>query len=363
RSADHGGAQPDAVLDLDGPRFEGDQVLGLGQVGQLVDPGGEQRWTIGGLHGDGPLDVFAAGAVVIQQLTQRRERLREHGGLVGRFDAQLQLRGVLDPGVHWPSVSRALPVRRLATAASPTLRRAAQTRIEMVPTVPAVGERGQGTVEWVALLLVVLVALAAGAAVGLAGPAAGMARAVRCAVLAGCHGEDSELATAYGSDVAGMVRAFAPGFDYEPRTLTLPVDFRSCRAHRCADAPDLRGADVWRSTRGRQATVFTHAVDRRSAGGDLFVQYWLYYPDSTWNGALYAASRLPILGHIPAGLLAGAVSGHHGDDWESYQVRVTRSGEVLARSSAHNGYAGRHHWPNLNELPIEVPVPALDRDL
>ena len=58
------------------------------------------------------------------------------------------------------------------------------------------GERGQGTVEWVALLLVVVVALAAGAAVGLAGPAAGLARAVRCAVLAGCRGEDSELAAA-----------------------------------------------------------------------------------------------------------------------------------------------------------------------
>jgi hypothetical protein len=226
-----------------------------------------------------------------------------------------------------------------------------------------VEERGQGTVEWVALLLVVVVALAAGAAVAVAGPAAGLARAVRCAVLAGCHGEDAELQAAYGSDVAGMVRAFAPGFDYEPRTLTLPVDFRSCRAHRCADAPDRRGADVWRSTRGRQATVFTHVVDRRPAGGDLFIQYWLYYPDSTWSGPLYAASRLPVVGHMAVGLLAGAVSGHHGDDWESYQVRVTRSGEVLARSSAHNGYAGRHHWPNLNELPVEVPVPGLRTDL
>jgi hypothetical protein len=23
-------------------------------------------------------------------------------------------------------------------------------------------------------------------------------------------------------------------------------------------------------------------VDRRSAGGDLYIQYWLYYPDSTY---------------------------------------------------------------------------------
>jgi hypothetical protein len=223
----------------------------------------------------------------------------------------------------------------------------------MVPTVPVVREKGQATVEWVALLVAVVVAL--GAAVGLAGPAAGLARAIRCALVAGCHGEDSELARAYGDDVAALVRAFAPGFDYEPGTLTLPVDFRSCRAHRCADAPDRRGVDVWRSTRGRQATVFTHAVDRRATGGDLFIQYWLYYPDSTWLGKAYALGRAVPVAYIPLGWLARKVAGHHEDDWESFQVRVTRGGELFARASAHNGYAGGHHWPNLNELPVEPP--------
>jgi hypothetical protein len=218
-----------------------------------------------------------------------------------------------------------------------------------------VGERGQGTVEWTALLLVVVVALTGvGAAVG-AGPAAGLARAVRCAVLAGCHGEDAELEAAYGADAAALVRAFAPGFDYEPGTLTLPVDFRSCRAHRCSDAADRRGVDVWRSRRGRRATVFTHVVDRRDQGGDLFIQYWLYYPDSTWNGHAYALGRA--LRHTPTGWLAARMAGHHDDDWESYQVRVTRAGRTYARASAHDGYAGRPGWPNLNELPVEVPVP------
>jgi hypothetical protein len=30
---------------------------------------------------------------------------------------------------------------------------------------------------------------------------------------------------------------------------------------------------------------------------------------------------------------------------------------VLARSSAHNGYAGARHWPSVDQLPFEVPVP------
>jgi hypothetical protein len=179
----------------------------------------------------------------------------------------------------------------------------------------AVAEDGQGTVEWTALLLAVVVALAAaGGVLGLAAPAAGLARAVRCAVLAGCRGEDGRLEVAYGAEVAGLVRAFAPGLDYEPRTLTLPLDFRACRSHRCADAPDRRGADVWGSRRGRAATAFTHVVDRRAGGGDLFIQYWLYYPDSTWNGKLRLVGRLAPLS--PLGWWSGQVAGFHRDDWE-----------------------------------------------
>src|SRR5215210_1483622 len=129
------------------------------------------------------------------------------------------------------------------------------------------GERGAATVEWTGLVLLVAAVLGAGATVG-ALRAPSLARSIRCAVLVGCHGEDRALASAYGDDVAGQVRAWAPGFAYEPGTLTLPVDFRRCRAHRCADAPDARGEDVWRSTTGESgATVFTHVVDRRRRGG------------------------------------------------------------------------------------------------
>ena len=127
--------------------------------------------------------------------------------------------------------------------------------------------------EWVvAVLLVASLAGAVGTGVA-AIHAPGLARAVRCAVIAGCAGEDRELEAAYGADVAAHVRAWAPGLAYEPGTLALPVDFRRCRAHRCADAAGARGEDVWRSRAGRRATVFTRVIDRRGRGGALYVQY------------------------------------------------------------------------------------------
>ena len=168
------------------------------------------------------------------------------------------------------------------------------------------GERGAATVEWTGLVLVVAAVLAGAGATAGALHAPSLARSIRCAVLAGCHGEDRALASAYGDDVAGQVRAWAPGFAYEPGTLTLPVDFRRCRAHRCADAPDARGEDVWRSATGEsRATVFTHVVDLRRRGGPLYLQYWLYYPDSTYMGGAYAVSRARFVRDTPVGALAG----------------------------------------------------------
>jgi len=115
---------------------------------------------------------------------------------------------------------------------------------------------------------------------------------------------------------------------------------------------------VWETTAGRHATVFTHVVDRRASGGDLFIQYWLYYPDSTYLGPAYAAHRAlrGPLARTPAGLITRALAGHHADDWESYQVRVAPDGRVFARASAHHGYSGYRRWPNLNELPQDIPV-------
>lgn len=224
------------------------------------------------------------------------------------------------------------------------------------------GERGAATVEWAGLvLLVAFLLVGAGATVG-ALHATPLARAIRCAILAGCRGEDRGLAAAYGDDVAAQVRAWAPGFAYEPGTLALPVDFRRCRAHRCADAPDGRGQDVWLSADGRtRATVFTHVVDRRRRGGPLYLQYWLYYPDSTWLGPAYAVSRSRVARGTPLGDLAGKVAGHHEDDWESYQLKLMPDGRVFVRASSHNGYAGRKRWPNLNELPSEPKLPRIGR--
>ncbi len=216
--------------------------------------------------------------------------------------------------------------------------------------------------EWTGLVLLVACVLAgAGATVG-ALHAGSLARSIRCAILAGCRGEDRALAAAYGDDVAGEVRAWAPGFVYEPGTLSLPVDFRSCRAHRCADAPEAPGEDVWMSSNGQsRATVFTHVVDRRASGGALYIQYWLYYPDSTWMGPAYAVSKSSLARGTPVGDLTGKVAGHHEDDWESYQVKLMPDGRVFSRASAHNGYSGRKRWPNLNELPTEPKLPRIGR--
>jgi hypothetical protein len=152
------------------------------------------------------------------------------------------------------------------------------------------------------------------------------------------------------------VRAYAPNLVYERGTRTLPVDYRRCRSHRCADAPDVPGLDVWRGMPGGAvATVFTHLVDRRPRGA-LYVQYWLYYPDSTYDGKARALSRLPLIGGV-----ARRLSGYHRDDWEGYQLRIDRDGSVWARATAHHGYAGRRRWPNLNEagdLPFRARTAA-----
>ena len=139
-------------------------------------------------------------------------------------------------------------------------------------------QRGQASVEWVAALLLVAVVLA-GAAVAAEAP--WLPRALRCAVLAGCQGEEEQLGRAYGDELALLVRRHAPGIVYERGTYTLPVDFRECRRHWCSDAPDRRGLDVNRPARGDgQATVFTRVKDWRSSGGGVYIQYWL-----NWNDA------------------------------------------------------------------------------
>jgi hypothetical protein len=163
--------------------------------------------------------------------------------------------------------------------------------------------RGQASIEWLALVLLVAAALATGAAV--VHPAA----ALRAAL-----GERADpLAAAYGADVAAAVRRNAPGLVYERGRYEVPVDPRSCRAVACATEP---------------ATLFVHVA--RSAGA-TYIQYWEYFPDSVWNG----------------------IAGRHQDDWESYQVRIDADGRVSARASAHHGYTGRRIGADLNLAQVD----------
>jgi hypothetical protein len=208
------------------------------------------------------------------------------------------------------------------------------------------GERGQSTVEWVGLVLLVallLVALLAPLAGRL--PGAGLVEAIYgrilCAVeLSDACSSDPELAAAYGPDLASLVRSGAPEIRYEEGMSALPVDFRACRGPRCGNGPEAGAVSA--SDSGQPAAAFVHVVDCRpeavaqteargldcsgSRAGNAYVQYWLYYEDSTSLGGLPAA--------------------HHEDDWESYQVRITPEG-TDARASSHHGYnygGGAGNW-------------------
>lgn len=211
-------------------------------------------------------------------------------------------------------------------------------------------QRGQATPEWVALLL--LMALLFLAAFAKADPlslgvslARGLATNLLCAArLERDCGPDSPLVAAYGAELAAALRSHAPQVVYERGMRALPVDFRSCRRSACADG-DEEGRLV-RSRGGEPVTAFVRLVDCRVAGapvaagwarcggpraGNLYLQYWFFYPDSaTLRGVPVAGSR-----------------GFHRDDWESYQVRIGPGGRADARASSHRGYnyeRGRANW-------------------
>lgn len=186
---------------------------------------------------------------------------------------------------------------------------------------------GQGTVEWTGLLLLVALLLlgvlqAAGARLPGTSLAHTIASRLICAAqLSACEqSADSGLADAYGEEIAVLARRYAPELRYERGMTALPVDFRRCRSPACADGPPA--GLVWRSLSGQPATAFVHVVRR---GGNTYLQYWLYYPDSaTYRG-------VPIAGR----------KGFHLDDWESFQIRIGAKGRgVDARASSHKGYGG-----------------------
>jgi hypothetical protein len=183
-------------------------------------------------------------------------------------------------------------------------------------------ERGQASPEWVGVVL--LLTLAFTSALPILGPmplGLSLARAIGARLVCAVEVSDScrrdpELVAAYGAELAAALRRHAPEVAYERGMHALPVDYRRCRSAACANGP-AEGV-VWRSTSGAPATAFVHVIDCRRGGrpafagrgprpdctarrgGNLYLQYWLYYPESaTMRG-------VPVLGK----------RGYHRDDWE-----------------------------------------------
>jgi hypothetical protein len=202
-------------------------------------------------------------------------------------------------------------------------------------------ERGQGTVEWVGLVLLVSLAMLAIMAAGVRVPGASLARALAdrmlcAAALADGCGDEPTLIAAYGSEVGALVRRHMPMLAFEEGSRAVPVDFRRCRRAACADAAG-EGL-LHRTDEQLPIAAFVHVIDCRSEGaeqteaegancsgaraGNLYIQYWTYYPDSaTLRGMPVAGER-----------------GYHRDDWESVQLRFGPDGEVEQRASSHHGY-------------------------
>jgi hypothetical protein len=202
-------------------------------------------------------------------------------------------------------------------------------------------QRGQGTIEYLgAVLAVALLFVVLAAALGPRIPGGELARALVTALTCAIRGPgacdreataDRSLASVYGSALAAAARAHAPNVLFEESEfVSLPVDFRSCRERACADS--IRRGLLKRSQGGEPATAFLRVIDcsgipadgvdcSGSRAGFVYLQYWLYYPDSATHG--YGRA------------------GYHLDDWESFQVRISADGEVDSRASSHRGYNGR----------------------
>lgn len=209
---------------------------------------------------------------------------------------------------------------------------------------------GQATLEYVGMVLLVAALFAVFAAIaGPSLPGGGIARALAdgllCAVGSSdrCHGSEpgaavSPTVATYGHEIAAMLDRSAPDIFFEADDfVSLPVDFRDCRERRCADT--VRTGSIHATQTGLPPVAFTHVIDCRRApapasrptggydcsgarAGHVYLQYWLYYPDSLTHGL-------------------GRVGGFHLDDWESYQARIDGDGSAAARASSHHGYNGR----------------------
>ncbi len=154
------------------------------------------------------------------------------------------------------------------------------------------GELGAASVEYAAVGLLVALALAAALTVLGMGPRAGdgslaatIAFKQRCAVRFPDPCWQDPLTEAYGRAVAGAVRALAPA----PRALAGPggtglvgVDYRRCRQVSCA-TPLPGAAGLHLTASNRRTAAFTALADRRRAGGDVRIDYWIYRPTIGWE--------------------------------------------------------------------------------
>ena len=128
-------------------------------------------------------------------------------------------------------------------------------------------------------------------------------------------------------------RAAAPG-----RLAPLPAAGCADGARR-SHARRARGLATGSRGRGR-ATAFTRLIRR---AGRLYIQYWLYYPDS--NTVLAGADRvwerswlLPRVRELVSG--TPDYPGFHEDDWEGVFVRLDPDGTAWIRASSHGHLQG-----------------------
>ncbi len=202
-------------------------------------------------------------------------------------------------------------------------------------------ERGQSTVEWVGLLLLVGLLLGGLVAAGVRIPGTSLVESVASRILCSASladscGDEPDLIAAYGTEIGKLVREHMPTIAFERGSRAVPVDFRRCRSTECGDGPEH--GDVRRSSEGLPVSAFVHVVDCRPGAtgkselkgedcsgeraGNLYIQYWTYYADSA------TLRDVPIAGDL----------GYHADDWEGVQVRIGPDGRVDQRASSHNGY-------------------------
>ena len=205
----------------------------------------------------------------------------------------------------------------------------------MWPSRRLAAQSGQATVEWAGLICLASLAMLAFASMAVRVPVTDLLREIAerlvCAASLGERCEDpTELEDAYGPELAQLVRDHAPGLVYETGMSALPVDYRSCRTTTCSAGSG--DGERRRSEEAEPVSAFVHVIDCRAGRltpgadcsgdreGNLYLQYFFYYPDS--------ATLRSLLGE----------AGYHKDDWESFGVRISPDGDADVRASSHHGY-------------------------